>query len=104
MRSQSLVEAQTFRPDPTAQRRVLLVVEHSLGPIHQVAEVEVELLVLPAKTFGLAAELRRYINGVLEISVCLFERKMQRELIAKLRQLVDELPAMAGGDGPLAPV
>ena len=53
---QPLVKFEKLRADPKGQGGMLLVVEHSLGPLHQVTKIEIELLVLGPQNLRLAVE------------------------------------------------
>src|SRR5688572_29768564 len=98
--AQAGVQLEELRPQPESQSSVLLVIEHPLGPLDQVAKIEVQLLVLATQPLGLPAELRRDIERIVEIAVRFLERKMEGELVAELAESIDEQAAMTGGHGP----
>src|SRR5260221_10975295 len=73
----------------TGQIGGLPLLEHLLGAIGDPAEREKEFAVLAAKLKGPVCQLRRDVNGVVEIAVGLLEGEVQRELIAQSPQEFD---------------
>ena len=67
------------------------VIKQSLGFVFQVAEIQKQMAMLVSQRFGLAMQPGRRVDGVLEIAVSLFQRKVQGELIAQLSQHLDQL-------------
>ena len=68
-----------------------LVIQQSLRFVFQMAEIQKQMAMLGPQRFGLAMEPRCCIDGVLEIAVSLFQRKVQGELISQLSQHLDQL-------------
>src|SRR5258708_15094461 len=70
----------------TGQIGGLPLVEHLLGAIGDPAEREKEFAVLAAKLKRPVCQLRRDVNGVVEIAVGFLKREVQRELVAESPQ------------------